>query len=82
MSGQSDKIKAILDQQFANRLSHANNIKLQNRLRKMVDKHGIENVALATELTPATIQQYLRTKSPVIGVKAIEQGESVLKQLK
>jgi hypothetical protein len=82
VSNNKEKIKKILDAQFANRLAHDNNLKLQNRLRKMVEKYGIADVSSATQLTETTISQYLRTKSPVIGVKAIEQGELILKQIR
>jgi len=54
----------------------------KERLKHLVDKHGLEAVALAGGYTESTLKQYLRNKLPNnIGLEALNQAETVLRQL-
>lgn len=55
---------------------------VQNRLKNLVDKHGIEFVAAATGLTMGTIRQYTRVSvAPAISLTTVERAELILKGL-
>mgnify|MGYP006883173795 CR=1 FL=1 len=77
----TDRIKKLLAEQNEINVQHAQNLKLQKRLNILVHKYGEDEVALATELSVATIRQYLRTKNPIIGDKAITQAEYIFKNI-
>ncbi len=77
----ADRIKELLAQQNEANVLHAHNVRLQKRLYMLVHKWGECDVAIATELSVTTIRQYLRTKNPIIGDKAVAQAESIFKQL-
>lgn len=51
----------------------------QNRLRNLVDEHGLECVALAAELTEGTLQQYLRVKTAMaVNENTVVKAERIL----
>lgn len=49
----------------------------QQQLQKLVDEHGLTNVALATELKESSLKQYLRENKPRISQSLIAQAEFV-----
>ena len=54
----------------------------QNRLKKLVQKHPVELVALAGGFTEATLKQYIRAAvAPSISENAVTQAETILKGL-
>ena len=53
----------------------------KKRLMLLVDKYGLENVALATQLNESTIKQYVQAKYPNIGLESLTQAEEILQQL-
>lgn len=53
----------------------------QTRLLKLVEQYGYDNVAVATGWTVATILQYCKSSSPIIGLERLDQAEQILKQL-
>lgn len=54
----------------------------QKRLKALVDEHGIECVALASNLTTKTLLQYTRVAvAPSIRRATVESAEEILKGL-
>lgn len=53
----------------------------QTVLQNLVDKHGLDNVALASELKPSTLQSYLRNKRPNISSDCVNRATYVLNNL-
>lgn len=57
-------------------------ISRQNRLKKLVDEHGVDCTALAGGYTINTLRQYLRVRWPfVIGEESVAKAEHILGQL-
>lgn len=55
-------------------------LRKQQILSELVDKYGIEHVALAAGLTTSSLKQYLRVKNPSnIGERAVNQAVAVFK---
>ena len=54
----------------------------QNRLKALVESHGVRFVAMASGLTEKTLIQYVRVRSPqAISEATVTQAESVLEGL-
>ena len=66
-------IKHILKSQNTSKMLVTRQVQLQ----KLVDQHGLTNVALATELKESSLKQYLREKKPRISQAVIAQAELV-----
>lgn len=76
-----NQIKKILAEQNNANAMRLQNLNRQKRLQRLVDDYGIEDVSLASGLSAASISQYLRTKTPIIGEQSITQAENIFKQL-
>lgn len=66
-------IKHILKSQNTTKMLVVRQVQLQ----KLVDEHGLTNVALATDLKESSLKQYLREKKPRISQAVIAQAEYV-----
>ena len=56
--------------------------KSQNRLKEMVNIHGIDCVSLASGLTEKTLKQYIQVKvPPSIKKDTVDKAEAILKGL-
>ena len=54
----------------------------QDRLKHLVDKYGVENVALAGGFTVSTLAQYIRVSvAPAISEDKVLKAETILKGL-
>lgn len=54
----------------------------QERLRALVDEHGVQLVARAAGLTESSLAQYLRNKRPSnIGEQSVINAEEIIAQL-
>lgn len=54
----------------------------QNRLKLLVDTHGIEAVAAASNLSVNTVRQYCRTRMPsTIAERPVIEAETILEGL-
>lgn len=54
----------------------------QDRLKLLIDKHGIECVCLASGITENSLRQYTRSNTPVsIGENAVYQAEQILNRV-
>lgn len=53
----------------------------QDRFKELVRLHGVEHVALASELAVPTVKVYISARKtvPVIGLESLLQAESILK---
>jgi len=77
-----NKIKSKLE--LAN---DANAIRLKNqfrqkRFKKLIDIHGIANVALAAGLKESSLQQYIRVSNPInIREDSVKQAEDILRDI-
>lgn len=84
MSGIVSKIKARLvryktDQGVRLNAEYTDN---QSRLRTLVEQHGLDVVALASELTTKTLKQYIvLSRPPAISKETVDKAESILKGL-
>ena len=68
LDGKSDLMKEYTDR--------------QDRLKALVEVHGIESVAVASGLSETTVRQYCRTRMPsTIGEKPVSEAEVILKGL-
>lgn len=57
-------------------------VERRERLEKLTNKHGYDNVALAAGLTVGSLSMYLRSKRPSVSEKAVSQAEYVFRNLK
>ncbi len=53
----------------------------KERIKKLVDEHGVELVSVAAGLSLGTLLTYMNAKTPKIGEKAVAQAEYVIKKL-
>ncbi len=60
---------------------HAAMVKRQKKLLALVNKHGLDCVALAGGYAESTLNQYLRMTSPNIGKENLDKAIHILKDL-
>lgn len=72
-----DRIKSLVSQIDREQL----NQERRDKLRVLIAKYGIENVALASGLSVSSILQYSSSKAQVISLEKLTQAESVLNAL-
>lgn len=54
----------------------------QDRLKLLVEKHGVDRVANAADLSVATLRQYIRVSvPPSISESSVKQAEVILQEL-
>ncbi len=73
-------------QKLVNELNESNKrealfIDRQTRLKSLVEKHGVDLVAVASGLSVMSIMIYIRSKKPNMGESSIAQAEFIIKQL-
>lgn len=57
-------------------------IERRERLRKLTEKYGYDNVALAAGLSVGSLSMYLRSKRPSVSEKAVSQAEYVFRNIR
>jgi hypothetical protein len=76
----TQKLKKI--EQIRKRLvKQQNATPVKQRLRELVEQHGIEAVAIAADISSASLTTYMNSKFPGISKMKLELAERVLAEL-